>query len=182
MILWVPLLFLKKKPIMINEKPKLENINPVVIAAVDAIHYGIGRSYDITILVGQVDDETWPIWSLQGRDTKGLNEVRKKMGLFTLAENESISVVQESWKETLCDGESVVLLFNKFAYRYKENKEIKGMFQWLNQTYPNIIVEKCENPKYDTFLISGTFTEGMKIPSPSPMVEEPSILFEDPES
>ena len=153
---------------MINEKPKLENINPVVIAAVDAIHYGIGRSYDITILVGQVDDDTWPIWALQGRDTKGLNEVRKKMGLFTLAENESISVVHESWKETLCNGESVVLL--------------NGMFQWLNQTYPNIIVEKCENPKYDTFLISGTFTEGMKIPSPSPMVEEPSILFEDPES
>jgi hypothetical protein len=120
---------------------------------------------------------------LQGRDTKGLNEVRKKMGLFTLAENESISVVQESWKETLCNGESVVLLFNKYAYRYKENKEIQGMFNWLKETYPNIIVEKCENPKYDTFLISGT----LEIPSPSPMVEEPfnppfPELTEDPES
>lgn len=182
MNLWVPLLFLNKiHTTMINNSPILDNINPLVVAAVDAIHYGIGKSYDITIIIGQVDDDTWPLWSLQGRDLKELNNHRKKLGLFPLASNDNIPVVNEEWRDLLYKGESVVLIFNKWAFRYKENRDIQGMFEWLRQIYPDINVEKCENSKYDTFFISGVYKEGMEIPPPSPIVEEVALMSNTPE-
>ena len=141
---------------MIRHEKKLETIESQLNNVIQTLHWGIGR-FDIHILIGQISESEWPIYELQGANLNELNAERNKIGLHSMDRNANVKIVESNWISCLKNGRGVVVVFAKKDFRVKADSQIESGLDWLVEKFPNLIIEKCENKKFDSFLL--TFTK-----------------------
>jgi len=72
-------------------------------------------------------------------------------------------IVESNWISVLKNGRGVVVVFANRDFRNKSNPQIETALSWLNERFPNLIIEKCENKKFDSFLLTFTKLKSKKI-------------------
>jgi hypothetical protein len=147
---------------MIRHQNKLNEIETDLATVVSTLHWGAGR-YDLHILLGKVDESDWPVYELQGSNLNELNVEREKIGLHKMDRNANNKIVESNWISVLKNGRGVVIVFTNRDFRNKANLQIEMALAWLVEKFPNLIVEKCENKKFDSFLLTFTKLKSKKI-------------------
>jgi hypothetical protein len=132
------------------------------------LHWGAGR-YDLNILLGKINESDWPVYELQGQNLNELNAERNKIGLHSMDRVANNKIVEPNWISSLKNGRGVVVIFTNGDFRNKSNLQIELALAWLVEKFPNLIVEKCENKKFDSFLLTFTKLKTKKI-----VVEQPN--------
>ena len=156
---------------MIRHENKLDTIDRELATVVQTLHWGAGR-YDLHVLIGKVNESEWPVYELQGSNLNELNAERQKIGKHAMDRNANLKIVESNWISCLKTGRGVVVVFTNRDFRNKSNSQIETALQWLNEKFPNLIIEKCENKKFDSFLL--TFTK----PKLKKQVVEPTTEIE----
>lgn len=141
---------------MIRHENKLDSIDTELATVVQTLHWGAGR-YDLHVLIGKVNESDWPVYELQGSNLNELNAERNKIGLHSKDRAANLKIVEPNWISSLKNGRGVVVVFTNRDFRNKSNPQIETALAWLNEKFPNLIIEKCENKKFDSFLL--TFTK-----------------------
>ena len=152
---------------MIRNEKTLDNINSEMANVVSTLHWGIGR-YDLHLLIGKVTENEWSIHELQGQNLNELNTERAKHGLHPKDRSANLKIVESNWISSLKNGNGIVICFAKRDLRVKSNPQIETGLEWLNEKFPNLIIEKSENKKFDSFLLTFTKPKSKKI-----VVEQP---------
>ena len=147
---------------MIRHENKLNTIDTDLATVVSTLHWGAGR-YDLNILLGKVDESNWPVYELQGGNLNELNVERNKIGLHSMDRAANNKIVEPNWISVLKNGRGVVVVFTNRDFRNKSNPQIETALSWLNERFPNLIIEKCENKKFDSFLLTFTKLKSKKI-------------------
>jgi hypothetical protein len=153
---------------MIRHTNKLETIDTELANVVQTLHWGAGR-YDLNILLGKINESDWPVYELQGQNLNELNAERNKIGLHSMDRVANNKIVEPNWISSLKNGRGVVVIFTNGDFRNKSNLQIELALAWLVEKFPNLIVEKCENKKFDSFLLTFTKLKTKKI-----VVEQPN--------
>jgi hypothetical protein len=147
---------------MIRHQNKLNEIETELATVVQTLHWGAGR-YDLHILLGKVNESDWPVYELQGSNLNELNAEREKIGLHKMDRNANHKIVESNWISVLKNGRGVVIVFTNRDFRNKSNSQIETALSWLVEKFPNLIIEKCENKKFDSFLLTFTKPKSKKI-------------------
>ena len=137
---------------------------------ISTLHWGIGR-FDLHLMIGKVNESEWSIYELQGQNLNELNAERAKHNLHPKDRNANLKIVESNWISSLKGGNGIVISFAKRDLRVKSNSQIETGLEWLNEKFPNLIVEKCENKKFDSFLLTFTKPKSKKI-----VVEQPTEI------
>ena len=153
---------------MIRHEKILDNINSEMANVISTLHWGIGR-FDLHLMIGKVNESEWSIYELQGHNLNELNAERAKHNLHPKDRSANLKIVESNWISSLKGGNGIVISFAKRDLRVKSNSQIETGLEWLNEKFPNLIVEKCENKKFDSFLLTFTKPKSKKI-----VVEQPT--------
>jgi hypothetical protein len=119
--------------------------------------------------LGKINESDWPVYELQGQNLNELNAERNKIGLHSMDRVANNKIVEPNWISSLKNGRGVVVIFTNGDFRNKSNLQIELALAWLVEKFPNLIVEKCENKKFDSFLLTFTKLKTKKI-----VVEQPN--------
>lgn len=133
---------------------QVQTLNPQVVDAVNELHWGLGKNYDLQVMIGHIDKSFWSAYVAQGRDLKECNQARKAVGLFPLGNNDAPLIVKEEWGTALMAGNAVVVAIQKGDYRFKLNRDIENVMEWLKQRNEKVSLDYIENPKFDFFIVS----------------------------
>jgi hypothetical protein len=155
---------------MIRHQNILDTIDTELSTVVQTLHWGAGR-YDLHVLIGKINESEWPVYELQGQNLNELNVERAKHNLHPKDRNANLKIVESNWISVLKNGRGVVVVFTNRDFRNKSNKQIETALEWLVEKFPNLIVEKCENKKFDSFLLTFTKPKSKKI-----VVEQPTEI------
>lgn len=63
-------------------------------------------------------------------------------------------IKEPSWLSLVKAGKASVFAVNKFAYRYKESREILSVIAWMEEQRPGIRIEKSSGEKWDSWMIT----------------------------
>lgn len=139
---------------MIYREQHLKGSDSTLISAMQTLHYGLGRSYDLLILVAKGNQEYFDVYEKQGGDVVPLNEARKEMGLHPLSFNNNFKIVKKGWLKAISSGKGCVFTIETTSFKHKKNNDIQSALDWLQERVSDIKVEVLSNKKYDTFFMS----------------------------
>ncbi len=154
---------------------QVQTLNPQVVDYVNSFHWGLGKNYDLQVMIGHIDKDFWTAYLAQGRDIKECNAARKNVGLWPLGNNDAPLIVKENWGNALMNGDAVVVAVQKGDFRFKLNRDIENVLEWMKERHENIFLDYIENRKMDFFIVSAgdlNLSEGDGIPDNFPPDDE----------
>lgn len=135
--------------------------------------YGLGKSYDIKILIGRVSNELWEAYEKQGGSLDEVNSLRDKFKLYKLNPKSNVKIVKKAWAKNVVNGRGCVILIQKFAYKLAENKEITNAIDWMYSQLPEVKIDKISVGSYDVFYLGYKFKEQKEESIKQEQVEQP---------
>jgi hypothetical protein len=138
---------------MIYKEILLEQFDARIKSAVQAFHFGLGSSYDVSILYGKVSDEHFYLFDKQGGDLLAINKLRSSYHLHLLNPTTNVKVVKWEWGKGLISGKGIVFCVTRGNFRYKINDEIQNTINWFSVEFPQFEVDSVTNKRYSTIYL-----------------------------
>lgn len=76
------------------------------------------------------------------------------------------------------DKSSIEFVIQKFSYRYKLNKQIQGVIDWMKQLNSNVKIEIIPGTSHDVFVMTMKTTSEKK-EKQKPTIDEPAMISSD---
>lgn len=151
--------FYQKNNNMIVKEQFLNGIDPVIREAITLFHYGLGRSYDIQIMYGKMNEDQFHCLEKQGGELNSVNKLRDSLSLKKLNPLNNIPVVKKKWGKNLIAGTGVVFTVQKKVYRYKLNRDIETVMEWFGQLKPELKMDTFTNDQFTSIFIGYNLKE-----------------------
>ena len=76
------------------------------------------------------------------------------------------------------DKSSIEFVLQKFSYRYKLNKQIQGVIDWMKQFNSNVKIDIIPDKSHDVFVMT-IKTANEKKEKQKPIIDEPAMISSD---
>lgn len=156
---------------MVSGTQQLGATDNKIINAINWLQFALGKSYNISIIIGRVSEEMWQVYEKQGSDLNEINSLRDKFNLNKLNPKTNFKLVKKAWGKNIINGKAAVIVIQKYGLRLKDNKDIISALEWLPKQCQDIKTDKFSNERYDVYYIGYKFKEQKE----EQVIEQPVI-------